>query len=543
MTTPRLILVSLFLAVGSSSLSAQAQPSANPSARAAYDRAMTLMEGKEKSADQALAALFEALEADINLLAAHEAIGKVQEDLRLAAFRNRELQPQADAAGKAITDKYAEWEKKFAGSIGMEFALGVRLYREEDPKARTHLLKVAARDPSFARVWFMLAIDAERWGDEQGASDFMLKASQAEPANADYAFYHASGLDRVAPEKWEAASRDVARRFPASERGAQALYWLGSKAPADAKRIAVWEQARVDFPAAKFRWTASAMPGLFDAYLRTAPAKALGLAQESVALGGDEAKMWEARAAFAQAFLDVRAHVAAGRFTEAAALLDKLPVDRRSSNPVMTLLLKAEVTAGAGNVPAAYDSLVQRYAASPEDEVRDALAGYGAKLGKTAAQVDADVWAKREAATKPAPAFELARYDSAAKVSLAGLRGKVVFVTFWFPGCGPCRGEFPHFENVVRKFQGNADLVYLAPNGIAKQDDYVLPFMAGTKYSFTPLKGGQSPEAYGVRGYPSNFLIDRDGRIVFANFRAHDPESELVLRRMIEALLARPASA
>ena len=101
MTTPRLILVSLFLAVGSSSLSAQAQPSANPSARAAYDRAMTLMEGKEKSADQALAALFEALEADINLLAAHEAIGKVQEDLRLAAFRNRELQPQADAAGKA----------------------------------------------------------------------------------------------------------------------------------------------------------------------------------------------------------------------------------------------------------------------------------------------------------------------------------------------------------------------------------------------------------------------------------------------------------
>jgi len=539
MKPPHLCLVLLSLLAG---VAAAAPRAPTPAAQAAFDRATPLLAAGQPKAGEAWAALAEAIEADPDFLRAHEAVDKVRESVRLAAFRNKDLQPEAKALNDAIDARYAEWEKKFPDSLGLIFAQASRLYGEEDPKAKDLLLKVAARDPSFARVWFMLAIDAERWGDEQGASDYMLKASQAEPANADYAFYHASGLDRVAPEKWEAASRDVARRFPASERGAQALYWLGSKAPADAKRIAVWEQARVDFPPAKFRWTASAMPGLFDAYLRTAPAKALGLAREFVALGGDEAKMWEARAAFAQAFLDVRTHVAAGRFTEAAALLDKLPVDRRSSNPVMTLLLRAEVTAGAGNVPAAYDSLVQRYAASPEDEVRAALAGYGAKLGKTAAQVDADVWAKREAATKPAPAFELARYDSDAKVSLAGLRGKVVFVTFWFPGCGPCRGEFPHFENVVRKFQGNADLVYLAPNGIAKQDDYVLPFMAGTKYSFTPLKGGQSPEAYGVRGYPSNFLIDRDGRIVFANFRAHDAQSELVLQRMIEALLARPAS-
>lgn len=537
MKHPRLFLALLSLLAGVA-VAAPRPPA--PAAQAAFDRATPLLAAGQPKAGEAWAALAEAIEADPDFLRAHEAVDKVRESVRLAAFRNKDLQPEAKALNETIDARYGEWEKKFPDSLGLIFAEASRLYGEEDPKAKELLLKVAARDPSFARVWFMLAIDAERWGDEQGASDYMLKASQAEPANADYAFYHASGLDRVAPEKWEAASRDVARRFPTSERGAQALYWLGSKAPADAKRIAVWEQARVDFPPAKFRWTASAMPGLFDAYLRTAPAKALGLAQEFVALGGDEAKMWEARAAFAQAFLDVRTHVAAGRFTEAAALLDKLPVDRRSSNPVMTLLLRAEVTAGAGNVPAAYDSLVQRYAASPEDEVRAALAGYGAKLGKTAAQVDADVWAKREAAAKPAPAFELARYDSDAKVSLAGLRGKVVFVTFWFPGCGPCRGEFPHFENVVRKFQGNADLVYLAPNGIAKQDDYVLPFMAGTKYSFTPLKGGQSPEAYGVRGYPSNFLIDRDGRIVFTNFRAHDQQSELVLQRMIEALLARP---
>jgi thiol-disulfide isomerase/thioredoxin len=239
----------------------------------------------------------------------------------------------------------------------------------------------------------------------------------------------------------------------------------------------------------------------------------------------------------------VKALVAAARFVDAVPKLEQLPVDRRSSNPGLTLLLKSEVLAGAGQVQTAYDLLVQRYAPTPEDELRAPLLAFGVRLGKTPAQVDADIWKLRDAAAKPAPEFALQRYDSPAQVSLSGLRGKVVFVTFWFPGCGPCRGEFPHFENVVAQFKGQTDLVYLAPNGIAKQDDYVLPFMAGTKYSFLPLKGGDSPAAYGVRGYPSNFLIDRDGRIVFANFRAHDAASELTLQRMIESLLSRPAGA
>lgn len=539
----RLFLVAAALAV-TAPLGAAPKPPA-PASVAALERAVVLAQDKEKKATEAVAAFAAAVAADPDHLKAHEALQKFKEDLRLAAFRNKELQPVADAVNKAIEGHYAAWEKQHPDSIGIQYAIGSRLYAEEDPRAKTYLLQVVAHDPSFARAWFMLAIDAERWGDEKGGSAYMLKASQAEPANPDYAFYHASGLDAVAPERWEAASRDVAKRFPTSERGAQALYWLGQKSHDDAKRIAVWEQARVDFPPAKFNWTVSSMSGLFDAYLRTAPDKAVALAKDLISLGGDSGNLWKTRAAFAETFVEVRSLAAAGRFPEAKAKLDQLPVDRRSSNPVMTLLLKAEVIAGAGEVAAAYDLLAQRCAASPEDEVCAALAGYGARLGKSAAQVDADVWAKRDASAKPAPGFNLGLYTSDQSLSLASLRGKVVFLTFWFPGCGPCRAEFPHFENVMAHFRGQ-DVVYLGINGIRSQDDYVLPFMAGTKYSFIPLKGDKdviSPQAYAVRGYPANFLIDREGRIVFSNFRAHDPQSELVLQRMIESLLARPAAA
>ena len=166
-------------------------------------------------------------------------------------------------------------------------------------------------------------------------------------------------------------------------------------------------------------------------------------------------------------------------------------------------------------------------------------------LNCTPAQIEADVWALRDAAAKPAPPFDLGLYTAERKLSLADLRGKVVFVTFWFPGCGPCRGEFPNFENVVKKF-GGTDLVYLGINGLPEQDDYVLPFMAGTKYSFTPLRGTEAvtgPTGYAVRGYPSNFLIDRTGRVVYRDFRASDAESELQLQRMIESLLERASAA
>jgi thiol-disulfide isomerase/thioredoxin len=113
----------------------------------------------------------------------------------------------------------------------------------------------------------------------------------------------------------------------------------------------------------------------------------------------------------------------------------------------------------------------------------------------------------------------------------------VVLITFWFPGCGPCRAEFPHFENVVKKYN-KKELVYLGINVLPNQDDYVLPFMKGTKYSFMPLKATSdwAEKNYGVRGEPTNFLLDKEGNIVFANFRT-DQNNERTLELMINSLL------
>jgi thiol-disulfide isomerase/thioredoxin len=143
-----------------------------------------------------------------------------------------------------------------------------------------------------------------------------------------------------------------------------------------------------------------------------------------------------------------------------------------------------------------------------------------------------------------APPFNLQQYGSAGTVSLAKLRGKVVLLTFWFPGCGPCRAEFPHFEAVMQQFR-NKDVVYLGINVLRDQDEYVLPFMTKTGYSFLPLKstpdagtiGGKETQQYGVRGEPENFVIDPKGRIVYSGFTIDDADGESVVKHMIESVL------
>lgn len=109
-------------------------------------------------------------------------------------------------------------------------------------------------------------------------------------------------------------------------------------------------------------------------------------------------------------------------------------------------------------------------------------------------------------------------------------------LTFWFPGCGPCRGEFPHFQAVIDEYAGK-DVVYLGINILPQQDTYVLPFMKNSKYSFIPLHGTQQVQRdYAIMGAPSNYLIDKNGKIAYRDFRINETNHES-LEMMINSLL------
>lgn len=442
----------------------------------------------------------------------------------------------------AFINQYKKWMKEFPKVAAIPYALGHAYADKESPKAKPYLLKAIDLDPKMDVAYFDLWIDADRWGQFEKGREYIGKASELQPNNPDYAFYYAAEFDNVDPKKYEEMSLEVANKFPESERGAQALYWLAVRNINPQLKAKYFEMLKDKFPPSKFDWSSSGMSGYYDLLLKESPEKAQSLAESMLAGTKDarDKKMWQQNLNTAKSLNQVNTLMSQKNYSEAVNILDSVKVSRWSSAKDLILLQKARALSASGNVKKAYNDLKYSYALSPEPVVEKALNEYGLKLGKNNQEVMKDVWYIRDTMSKPATPFTLTNYFTKGKTSLSDYKGKVVLLTYWFPGCGPCRGEFPHFQNVVNKFKGK-DFAYVGINIVSEQNDYVLPFMKSSGYTFTPLEDIEGRDKGNLNNggaAPVNFLIDKDGKIVFKNIRT-DGSNEDVLEAMISQTLTR----
>ena len=136
----------------------------------------------------------------------------------------------------------------------------------------------------------------------------------------------------------------------------------------------------------------------------------------------------------------------------------------------------------------------------------------------------------------PAPAFTLA--DGTGKtVSLASLRGRVVYVDFWASWCTPCRRSFP-WMNAMQARHGGEGLTVVGVN-VDKRPADAARFLGDVPATFTVVydPGGATPSAYGVKGMPSSFLVDRHGIVAWIEEGFRDERRD-DLEARIRALLA-----
>lgn len=461
-----------------------------------------------------------AIEADPNNLKAHE------EYIKASGIENKQTLAQ-----------YEIWHKKFPKSAIIPYAVGAAYANEESPKAKPYLLEAINIDPRLAKAWSDLWIDAERWGKFELGREYLAKAVAAEPQNPDYAFYFSSSFATLDREKYIQLTEELVKRFPSSERGAQGLYWLAVRSPEKADKVKWFAVLKSTYAPEKFGWSSSGMSSYFDLLLQENPQKAQELAKELEAKKV-EGQNWAQLGKIAESFVKIQSLIAEKKPEQAQELIHsiKLPRYFRSNNTL--LVLKAKVAEIAYHPNAGYDTLMKALTKTPAVSIKEQLMVYGRKSGKTAAEVEADIWKHIDATAKAATSFTLKRYLTSGFASLADFKGKVVLLTYWFPGCGPCRGEFPHFENVIRKFKGQ-QVDYVGINIVPEQDEYVIPFMKSSGYSFTPLADVKDRVKGNLdnRGAaPTNFLIDQSGRIIFSNFRT-DGDNEEDLEMMINLVL------
>lgn len=457
----------------------------------------------------------------------------------MASYRVGKPEDSA-AVRKELFPLYESWAAKHPRNAQLQLQLGY-LCSTEKSKAEPYFQKAVALNPKLAKAWMELSLIAEIRGENKQRLTHLKKAADATPEDPSYLFYYSHALRESDPKEYRRLTQTLLQRFPQHERSAQALYWLAFETRDLKEKRQVLEQLRRDFPPAKFSWSKSAMDELFNLYAQTEPAQALALAEELAKLDPKD-KSWASKLTMQQSVMQARALIAARKFSDAATLLETAMAPRYTNANALHLT-KAEAYDSGGDTAKAFASLLNIVATEPKDELLQALQRYGTKLSQSAAQTTAELWRVRDEQAKPFKEFALAKYTGTGNATVNDYRGKVVLVNFWYPTCGPCRGEFPNLQKALAKY-GAQGFVILAINLEPPEDDMVLPYLKNNRYDFIPLKANWewAKENYGVRGAPTNFLLDREGRVVFKPGVIRSEDAHRTFELQIEALLARKAT-
>jgi peroxiredoxin len=128
-------------------------------------------------------------------------------------------------------------------------------------------------------------------------------------------------------------------------------------------------------------------------------------------------------------------------------------------------------------------------------------------------------------------AMDFTQNNTAGKpVKLSDYRGKYVLLDFWASWCGPCRAENPNVLDNYEKYHSKG-LEILAVSLDDKKEAWLKAIKDdGLEWAHvSDLKGWKNEVAkeYDIRAVPSNFLIDKEGKIVAVDLRGEDLTQKL----------------
>lgn len=108
--------------------------------------------------------------------------------------------------------------------------------------------------------------------------------------------------------------------------------------------------------------------------------------------------------------------------------------------------------------------------------------------------------------------FSLASLDGT-RQSLASFKGKIVLLSFWATWCGPCKEELPSVQALYKKLSDKGFVVVAVD--IGEEKTKVAQFVKEHNLTFPVLLDGDVAvgSAFGASSIPTNYLLDRSGRI------------------------------
>ncbi len=136
---------------------------------------------------------------------------------------------------------------------------------------------------------------------------------------------------------------------------------------------------------------------------------------------------------------------------------------------------------------------------------------------------------------RAAPEFSGVDVVTGEQVDLASLRGKTLVVGFWSSWCVACRVEAADLASVYLEYA--AEPVEFVGLAIWDAAEDVSRHIERFDVAYPNLidENGSAAVAYGVRGVPEKFFVDKEGRIVR---KIIGPMSAEGLRAVLDSMLA-----
>lgn len=133
----------------------------------------------------------------------------------------------------------------------------------------------------------------------------------------------------------------------------------------------------------------------------------------------------------------------------------------------------------------------------------------------------------------PAPDFKLKDMDGN-EVTKASLAGKPVILNFWATWCPPCRAEIPAMNRAWHKIKDKG--VAMVAIDVGEDEDTVFAFQGEYPIDFTILldESGQEIKRWPVRGVPTTFVLDPQGRMVYRAAGAREWDDDELLKKVLD---------